>query len=115
MKKLALALALLICATETADAFIRGRNICGVNVAASRRAHGLAVPKNYPVACAWRSLPSRGKHAYAVMVVTRPNGRCHVAEVQPSGACKNPSSRAQQWAYVPCEHIWPGRPRSYHG
>lgn len=116
MKKfIAAALSALVLSTTGAQAFIAGHNICGKNTAQWRRAHGLAVPAGFAVASSWLKLPHTGKHAGAVMVVKRPNGRYHVAVVLPNGKCHDPSSRHQGWKDVECSKIWQGQPRTFVG
>jgi hypothetical protein len=116
MKKLFASLVTcLVMASTGAQAFIPGRNICGKNTAQWRKAHGMAVPAAFATAGAWLSMPHRGKHAGAVMVVKRPGGRYHVAVVLPNGKCHNPSSIHQGWRDVDCDTIWRGHWRTYVG
>jgi hypothetical protein len=96
-----------------APKFVRGHNICGVNTASWRKAHGLRVPRNPASARAWLSLPRSYPHFGAVMVVSRPGGKFHASPVLNAHECENPSSSRQGWVRKSCNAIWRGRWRVF--
>ena len=113
--RLVAVLVALVIYSDAADAFIRGRLVCGLNVAAWRHVHGLSVPGAPAVAASWLTLARRPPHKGAVLVTKRPGGRYHVAIFVGGGMCLNPSSRAQAWQTKPCNSIWRGLWRTYRG
>ncbi len=111
-----IALALLFVTVDHAEAwpkFIRGHNICALNV--NRLRAYLGLPQTHSASAKSFdkfkrvSNPRKGN----VMVVRRKDGGYHVAIVLGGGMCLNPSSRKQQHVETPCSRIWKGQPRHY--
>ena len=94
--------------------FIRGHNICAINVNAVLRRLGLR-HTNSPSARSFITLPKTSHpRSGDVMMVRRSGGSgYHVAIVHGNGTCQNPSSIQQGWTYPKCADIWKGHARFF--
>jgi hypothetical protein len=93
-----------------APKFVRGHNICALNVNRYRAALGLKQTHS-AAANSFLSL-KRISHPVigAVKYNSRGKGIGHVAIYVGNGMCANPSSRHQKWEVKSCNSIWPHRP-----
>lgn len=90
--------------------FVKGHNICSVNVNKLRRKMGLKVTGS-PAASSWLTLPKTSKpHVGSV----RYNSH-HVSVYLGGGMCANPSSKHQKWDIKKCEYIWKGKHYEWRG
>lgn len=102
-----------ISSAEAWPSFIKGHNICALNV--NRLRVYLGLPQTHSASAKSFdnfkrvSQPKKGN----VMVVRRKDGGFHVALFLGNGMCLNPSSKLQKHSIKPCSSIWKGQPRHY--
>lgn len=98
----------------TGYGFVRGHNICAINV--NRILHWMGrKTTGSPSAASFHMFSHTASPVSGdVLMVKRKGGSgWHVAVYQGGGICRNPSSQHQGWTYPKCTDIWRGHYRFF--